>query len=190
MHDGQSLLLRGFVGSTSPFLLPGDAVIKINIEPTAPWATDGPHLHVPLHVSLRTALAGGHLRVPVLGGAPLVLPVPPHLLSLLPDMELCVAYHGLPVFRTPSARGHLILHCVIRFPAQLPPRSGSSSPPSCRPPTATSTLRRTPRRRGGPSRRPAARRARPVISDAAAVGSRREGEHPADRPQLRPVARD
>eukprot|EP00667_Euglena_gracilis_P000537 EG_transcript_537 len=121
IQEEEQIVLKGFIGSPSPLVLPGDAVITVQIAPSPPFQQAGCDLHAPLNVSLRTALCGGSVQIPLLGHPqPLVLPVPERLLSLLPDMQVCLPFHGLPAFRRPGVRGHLVLHCAVLFPTRLP----------------------------------------------------------------------
>lgn len=55
-------MAAGFIGSPSPLVLPGDAVITVQIAPSPPFQQAGCDLHAPLNVSLRTALCGGSVQ--------------------------------------------------------------------------------------------------------------------------------
>ena len=76
IEDGQTLRLRGKGGDGHEGADPGDALIRIQIEPDERFTRDGDDIRTELAVSLKQAVLGGSVQVPTPAG-PVAMTVPP-----------------------------------------------------------------------------------------------------------------
>ena len=97
---------------------PGDLYLVVTVKPHAQFRREGDDLHVDVPVDLYAALLGGEAQVPTLAG-PVKLDVPAEAQA---GKTFRLAGHGMPKLRTPTERGDLYAHVVVRIPTNLSPR--------------------------------------------------------------------
>ncbi len=97
---------------------PGDVYLKIGILPHKNYEQKGDDLHCEIPVDLYTALLGGEVRVPTLGGA-VQLKIPPETQS---GRSFRLRERGMPNLRNPAQHGDLFAKVRVVLPQQLSER--------------------------------------------------------------------
>jgi molecular chaperone DnaJ len=115
LEDGDRIPQRGQGEAGRQGAAAGDLYLQIQVAPHGWLVRDGRSLHTRVRVPLTTALLGGRIRVPSLGGEEheVVIPAGVH-----PGEVLLVARAGLPV-RGGGRRGDLHLHVDVDVPKRL-----------------------------------------------------------------------
>jgi curved DNA-binding protein len=105
-------------GAGGPGQTPGDLFLVVTVKPHSHFRREGDDVHVDLPVDLYTALLGGEVPVPTLTGE-VKLTLPPETQA---GRAFRLAGQGLPKLRTPTERGDLLAHVVVRIPTGLSDR--------------------------------------------------------------------
>ena len=100
----------GGVGQTA-----GDLFLVITVRAHPTYRRDGDDLHLDVPVDLYTAVLGGEVRVPTLGGE-MKLAVPPESQT---GKTFRLSGRGMPKLRPPSEHGDFYAHLVVRMPTEL-----------------------------------------------------------------------
>ena len=104
-------------GDRKPSVVPADVIFIVKDKKHSQFTRDSNNnIIYAAKISLRDALAGGHVEVPTLDGRKLRL----RLNSIVnPDSTERIHGEGLPLPKNPSKRGDLIVKYDIRFPDEL-----------------------------------------------------------------------
>jgi curved DNA-binding protein len=94
---------------------PGDIFLRIRVVPHKVFKRKGDDLDCEVAVELYTALLGGEVRVPTLGGA-VRLKIPPETQS---GSSFRLRGKGLPSLRDPQQRGDLFAKVRVILPQKL-----------------------------------------------------------------------
>lgn len=96
----------------------GDLYLRVRILPHARFERRGQDLHTKVPVPLTTAILGGSVSVPTIGGSSLRLTVP----ELTQNGQVFrLRGHGMPAVGKPDQRGDLYATAEIVMPKQLTP---------------------------------------------------------------------
>jgi molecular chaperone DnaJ len=115
LEDGDRIPQRGQGEAGRQGAPAGDLYLQVQVAPHPFLERDGRSLHTRVRVPLTTALLGGTVRVPALGGAEHEVQVPA---GVQPGEVLLVTRAGLPV-RGGGRRGDLHLHVDVDVPKRL-----------------------------------------------------------------------
>jgi molecular chaperone DnaJ len=115
LEDGDRIPQRGQGEAGRQGASAGDLYIQVQVTPHAHLVRDGRSLHTVVRVPLTTALLGGRLRVPAIGGEEHEVEVPAGVQA---GEVLLVTRAGLPV-RGGGRRGDLHLHIEVDVPRRL-----------------------------------------------------------------------
>ena len=94
---------------------PGDLFLAIDVTPDPRFTRDGDDLHTQVEVDLYTAVLGGEIGVPTLGG-PVLLTIPP---GSQPGQTFRLKGRGMPGLQQPSHNGDLFAHLQVHLPQSL-----------------------------------------------------------------------
>lgn len=104
-------------GDQSPNTIPADIVFVIKDKPHSQFVRDGIDIRHTVRLSLRDALCGTTIQVPTLSGRK----IPVGLNDVVkPTTQKRIQGEGLPITKTPSKRGDLIVEFNIIFPDKIP----------------------------------------------------------------------
>jgi molecular chaperone DnaJ len=117
LEDGDRIPLRGEGEAGRQGAPAGDLYVQVQVAAHGFLVRDGRTLHTRVRVPLVTALLGGSVRVPALGGGDHEVTVPA---GVQPGEVVLVARAGLPV-RGGGRRGDLHLHVDVMIPRHLDP---------------------------------------------------------------------
>jgi curved DNA-binding protein len=106
-----------FAGGGSTDSAGADLYLVVNIVPHAVYRREDDDLHADLPVDAITAMLGGEVPVPTLGGE-VVLTVPPETQS---GKTFRLSGRGMPKLRQTDEHGDLYVHVVIKIPTHLTP---------------------------------------------------------------------
>lgn len=115
LEDGDRIPQRGQGEAGRQGAPAGDLFIQVQVAPHGFLVRDGRSLHTRVSVPLTTALLGGRLRVPSVGGEEHEVDIPA---GVQPGEVLLVTRAGLPV-RGGGRRGDLHLHVDVEVPRRL-----------------------------------------------------------------------
>jgi molecular chaperone DnaJ len=115
LEDGDRIPLRGQGEAGRQGAAAGDLYVQVQVTPHPFLERDGRSLHTRVRVPLTTALLGGKVRVPALGGGEHEVEIPA---GVQPGEVLLIARAGLPV-RGGGRRGDLHLHVDVDVPRRL-----------------------------------------------------------------------
>ena len=115
LEDGDRIPRRGEGEAGRQGAPAGDLYLQAQVAPHALFERDGRSLHTIVRIPLTTALLGGTVRVPALGGGDHEVVVPA---GVQPGEVLIVTRAGLPV-RGGGRRGDLHLHVEVDVPRRL-----------------------------------------------------------------------
>ena len=96
----------------------GDLYLRIRVAPHAKFERKGRDLYTHVPVALTTAVLGGEVEVPTLGGKPLRLKVPPTTQN---GQVFRLKGHGMPAVGKADDRGDLYATIDAQLPRQLTP---------------------------------------------------------------------
>jgi curved DNA-binding protein len=96
----------------------GDLYLRIRLIPHPKFERKGKDLYTHVHVPLTTAVLGGEVDVPTLGGKPLRLKVPPTTQNA---QVFRLKGHGMPAVGKAEDRGDLYATVDVELPRQLTP---------------------------------------------------------------------
>jgi curved DNA-binding protein len=102
-------------GSTLEDSASGDLFLVVNVLPHSIYRREGDDLHADLPVDAYTAMLGGEVPVPTLGGE-VVLTIPPETQA---GKTFRLSGRGLPKLRQADGPGDLYVHVVIKIPTHL-----------------------------------------------------------------------
>jgi len=105
-------------GDQYPNHVPADIAFVIKDKPHPKFKRDGANIIYIHKLSLRDALIGTSLNVPTLDGTNYPLRIDN---VIKPKMTRTIAGQGLPMHKTPTRRGDLIVEFDVRFPDSLSP---------------------------------------------------------------------
>nr|CAH7713738.1 unnamed protein product [Callosobruchus chinensis] len=97
--------------------IPADVVFTIRDKPHPLFKREGSDLKYTARLTLREALCGCVVNVPLLGGGKMSLDFSEDVIG--PDMTKRIPRQGLPFPKEPSRRGDLIVSFDIRFPESI-----------------------------------------------------------------------
>ncbi|HLF26020.1 MAG TPA: J domain-containing protein [Anaerolineae bacterium] len=99
----------------------GDLYLVVEVRPHERFKREDDDLLIELPIDLYTAVLGGDVRVPTLGGA-LSLKIPPETQA---GRTFRLRGQGMPRLREPEARGDLLVKVHIHIPPNLSPQEKS-----------------------------------------------------------------
>jgi len=115
LEDGDRIPQRGQGEAGRQGARAGDLYIQIQVAAHPSLVRDGRSLHTRVRIPVTTAVLGGRIRVPALGGGEHEVDIPA---GVQPGEVLLVARGGLPV-RGGGRRGDLHLHVDVEVPRRL-----------------------------------------------------------------------
>ncbi len=95
---------------------PGDLFLHIEVQPHAHFKRHGEDLETVVPVDLYTAILGGEIAVPTLGGRTVMLRIPPETQN---GAKFRLRNQGMPVLNRPKEHGDLYVTAEIKLPTQL-----------------------------------------------------------------------
>ena len=100
--------------------IPSDIVFVLKEKPHSHFKRDGNDLRHKSRITLKEALCGGSVKIPLINGGSSELPlnevINPNTVHVLPGQ-------GMPVSKQPGRRGDLIVNFDIVFPQSLPQKN-------------------------------------------------------------------
>jgi curved DNA-binding protein len=94
-----------------------DLYLKVAIQDDARFERDGADLYAPVNVDIFTALLGGEVEVPTIGGkVKLTIPA-----GTQPEQKIRIAGRGMPQLKNPQVKGDLFVQVKVRIPRNLNP---------------------------------------------------------------------
>ncbi|KAJ8982794.1 hypothetical protein NQ317_018495 [Molorchus minor] len=106
-------------GDQSSSKIPADIVFVIRDKPHQYFKRDGSDIKYTANITLKQALCGCTINVPLLGGGMILLDYTDEVIS--PQTVKRIARQGLPYPKEPSRRGDLVMNFDIRFPDRIQP---------------------------------------------------------------------
>lgn len=113
VENGMRLKLTGQGDRPYPDLPPGDLLVTVMVADHPMFHRVGPNLLVERTIDAFTAMLGGFLEVPLLGGGAVNVTVPA---GVQPGQRLRVTGHGMPQVGSPQIRGDLIVALSVEIP--------------------------------------------------------------------------
>jgi curved DNA-binding protein len=118
VKTGSKVRVRG-EGSKGPAgAASGDLFLQVAVQPHHTFERRGGDLHCEMPVDLYTAVLGGEVAVPRLGGQPVILRIPPGTQG---GRTFRLQGMGMPILRRPKQRGHLLAKARVIVPKELSP---------------------------------------------------------------------
>jgi len=96
----------------------GDLYLRVRVAPDPQFERKGDDLYITIPVDLYTAVLGGQVQVPTLGGS-VMLTIPPGTQN---GHTFRLRGKGMPRLRQPEQHGDLYVKVDVRLPTQLTPR--------------------------------------------------------------------
>jgi molecular chaperone DnaJ len=115
LEDGDRIPLRGQGEAGRQGAPAGDLFVQVQVPAHAAFTRDGRSLHTQATIPLTTAVLGGTVRIPALGGGEHDVDIPA---GVQQGEVLLIARGGLPV-RGGGRRGDLHLHVDVEVPRRL-----------------------------------------------------------------------
>ena len=103
-------------GDQSPGRIPADIVFIIGEKQHEHFTRDGNDLRYKAKISLKQALCGVHIKVPMIDGKPFDLNLDE---VITPESVKVYDNKGMPISKHPGQRGSLLVHFDIQFPTSL-----------------------------------------------------------------------
>ncbi len=94
----------------------GDLYLRIRLRPHATFERKGKDLYVRVPLPVTTAVLGGEIEVPTVGGAPLRLRIPAETQN---GQVFRLKGHGMPSVGKPAERGDLYATVSLEIPRPL-----------------------------------------------------------------------
>jgi molecular chaperone DnaJ len=116
VKDGQRIRLRGKGAPGSNGGPAGDLFVTVKVTPHRIFGRKGDNLTVEVPVSFDEAALGADIKVPVLGGAPVTLKIPPGT-----PTGRTFRVRGKGALRSDGTRGDLLATVEVQVPAVLDP---------------------------------------------------------------------
>ncbi|XP_068169641.1 dnaJ homolog subfamily A member 4 [Antennarius striatus] len=114
MKDGQRITFHG-EGDQEPGLEPGDVIIVLDQKDHPVFQRQEDNLQMKMNIKLVEALCGFNRTIQTLDDRVLIINSQPG--EVIKDGAVkCVHSEGMPVYRAPYERGHLIIHFQVEFP--------------------------------------------------------------------------
>ena len=104
-------------GDQRPNSIPADIIFVIKDKPNATFKRDGSDIRYKAKISLRDALAGTTLKLPLIEGGTMSYTVDD---IIKPTTQKRIVGRGLPLPKEKGARGDMIVEFDIQFPDRLP----------------------------------------------------------------------
>jgi len=116
-NTGTKIRFAGGSSATSPLggSSSGDLYLVVNVTPHPKFRREGDDLHTDLPVEAYTAILGGQVRVPTLGGE-VVLTLPPETQA---GKIFRLSGRGMPRLRQPQEHGDLYARIIITVPQHI-----------------------------------------------------------------------
>ncbi|XP_023029212.2 dnaJ protein homolog 1 [Leptinotarsa decemlineata] len=108
-------------GDQGPNKIPADVVFIIRDKPHKLFRREGSDIKYTAKISLREALCGCTVTVPLLEGGSISLDYSREVVT--PETAKRIPGRGLPLPKEPSQRGDLIVNFEIRFPDRIPEKT-------------------------------------------------------------------
>jgi len=116
VKDGAKIRAAGEGGSGSRGGNAGDLFLVVRLVPDARFERKGQDLHQKVEVPVPTAILGGEVSVPILGGSPVRLKVPAMTAQ---GRTFRLRGHGMPALGRPDERGDMYVAVQLQIPATL-----------------------------------------------------------------------
>ena len=104
-------------GDQRPNSIPADIIFVIKDKPNTTFKRDGSDIRYKAKISLRDALAGTTLKLPLIEGGTMSYTVDD---IIKPTTQKRIVGRGLPLPKEKGARGDMIVEFDIQFPDRLP----------------------------------------------------------------------
>ncbi|KAM8918793.1 LOW QUALITY PROTEIN: uncharacterized protein AAEQ78_026265 [Lycaon pictus] len=114
MKDGQKITFHS-EGDQEPGLEPGDIVIVLDQKDHAVFTGGGEDLFMCMDIQLVEALCGFQKPISTLDNRTIVITSHPGQIVKHGDIK-CVLNEGMPIYRRPYEKGHLIIEFKVNFP--------------------------------------------------------------------------
>ena len=114
--DGSRVRIPGEGGPGSDGTHAGDLYLRIRIAADSRFERTGKDLHTHVAIPLTTAVLGGEVEIPTLGGKPLRLRIPA---TTQQAQVFRLKGHGMPAVGKPEERGDLYATVDVELPKQL-----------------------------------------------------------------------
>ena len=119
VKTGSKVRVKGEGGRGAASGSRGDLFLQVEVRPHSMFERRGDDLHCDMPMDLYTAVLGGEVQVPRLGGQPMMLRIPPGTQG---GRSFRLQGMGMPQLRQPEQRGHLYAKVRIVVPKELSPR--------------------------------------------------------------------
>ncbi|XP_028833140.1 dnaJ homolog subfamily A member 1 [Denticeps clupeoides] len=116
MRQGQKIVFHG-EGDQEPGVEPGDVIIILDQRMHPVFTRNGEDLIIRMELQLVEALCGFQKPVKTLDNRTLLITSHPGQL-IRPGDKKCILNEGMPTYRHPFEKGHLIIHFSVVFPAE------------------------------------------------------------------------
>ncbi len=120
VNDGSRVRVAGEGERGSGDAPAGDLYLRVHLRPHPRFERKGRDVYTKVRVPLTTAVLGGEVEVPTLGGKPLRLKVPPMTQN---GQVFRLRGHGLPAVGKPDDRGDLYATTEVALPSRLTPEA-------------------------------------------------------------------
>uniref|UniRef100_A0A8C7C1C6 Chaperone DnaJ C-terminal domain-containing protein n=1 Tax=Neovison vison TaxID=452646 RepID=A0A8C7C1C6_NEOVI len=114
MKDGQKITFHG-EGDQEPGLEPGDIIIVLDQKDHAVFTRQGEDLFMCMDIQLVEALCSFQKPTSTLDNRTIVITSHPGQIVKHGDIK-CVLNEGMPIYRRPYEKGHLIIEFKVHFP--------------------------------------------------------------------------
>jgi curved DNA-binding protein len=119
VKTGSKVRVRGEGGRGGAGASRGDLFLQVEVQPHRTFERRGDNLYCDVPVGLYTAVLGGEVAVPWLGGQPLMLRIPAGTQG---GRSFRLQGKGMPNLRQPEKRGHLYAKMQMVVPRDLSAR--------------------------------------------------------------------
>jgi DnaJ-class molecular chaperone len=120
VKDGARVRLAGEGEPAPPGGTAGDLYVSVRLRPHPRFERRGADLHIKAPVPLTTAVLGGEIAVPTLGGSTLRTKIPE---LTAPGRVIRLRGHGMPTVGKADERGDLYLTVEVEIPSRLSPEA-------------------------------------------------------------------
>lgn len=116
--DGTKVTFAGEGDQAQPNTPPGDLIFVVRGKNHPRFTRNGNHLIHKISISLKEALLGTKLQINTLDNRRLFIDVPG---VINPRTRKVVSNEGMPISKSPGAKGDMIVEFDIQFPSRLTP---------------------------------------------------------------------